>query len=114
MSNYHPVVCQACHNVVLVDGMDPWAYRTLIDTGWTHDGKDYMCCGKEKAQAVRKHVQAFVKYERNAKFNFKVGAQAALQGFDCLSKDEDYIKGHALGMSIRATAANLGFKESVK
>lgn len=114
MSNYHPIVCQACHNVVLIDGMDPYAHRYLIEAGWTHDGKEYTCCGKEKAKPVRAVVQGHVRWDRSAKFNQKVGLQAAMQGYECLSADPDYIKGHALGMSLREAAANLPFAKGVK
>lgn len=114
-NNYHPVVCQACHNVVLVNGMDSYAPVYLKQLGWQTDGIHHTCpCNKPKAEAARKPVKAFISYAKNITFMRKVGIQAALQGYDCLNAHPDYIAGHKEGMGIRNDAANLPFGIGVK
>ena len=110
MTKYTAIICQACHGALLIDtDQEPSELnKQLAAIGWKipFEGAGWTCCDLPIAKPVRAKITAFVRYEAGKPFAFKVGVEAALLGYDCISRNDDYIKGHALGMSMRQVAQN--------
>jgi hypothetical protein len=112
MHGYTTITCAACRKVVLLQVgavlTPPW--RNLLENhptpmGWGYCSDD--CHAKGPAKAVRDPVHGFFDLDRQAKSAFRVGADDALGGFDALSRDPEYLKGHAAGMEMRGHAEEM-------
>lgn len=117
MSRAHfPIFCAACRTILLVpngttDLPPPWRFQIV---GGPNDRVAYCsdpCLDKGPPKRVRERVAAMATM-RGAKPVFRQGAADALQGFDVIGTDADYVKGHAAGMAMRLEIE--GFQQELK
>ena len=109
--HYLTIVCAACRASVLLQvGATltlPW--RNVYEDyprGWFFCSDE--CQARGPAKPVREAVPAFFDFDRKTTPAFRVGAADALGGFDALSQDPEYLKGHAAGMEVRQMAETMG------
>lgn len=107
MRTHRPIHCEACRVILLVPALG----RVTLPLSWIVEGHEatdrrWFYCSEECRQKgrptpVRPAIMAFLDFDRDKTEEFKLGAEDALNGFDCIGSRSDYVKGHAAGMKLR-------------
>lgn len=103
--SHFPIFCAACRKILLVPNGTtelplPWRFQVV---GGPKDRAAYCsdaCLDKGPPKRVRERMMAMATL-RGAKPAFRQGCADAMQGFDVVGTDPDYVKGHAAGMALR-------------
>jgi hypothetical protein len=103
---YTTINCCACHRSLMVPEGAAGQSKTLCEAKWRfQDGRGYCsdaCAMNGPAERIREEITAsYGQWGKGATPDYITGCHAALAGFDVLNDAPDYIKGHALGMSLR-------------
>lgn len=106
--------CAACHKIILMQhGAPP---SELMRAGWILTGKGIWFCSEAhmnqgRAMPIRENSGVtHMRFDPRTKPTYRLGAYAAVQGFDVVSKEPEYVRGHAFGMQVREIAKAAGEK----